>query len=155
MGEHIVADDEIGLPVFRREFLRRLLSEEPHLGSDPVFDGPLRHICRGFDSKDWNPARDEVLQEVSVVAPDLRDQAVGTKMEALRRHVDIALCVRDPAVRVRREVSVLAENGLRGNVFLELHQEALLADVDVQRVERFHLVETLGRNIRFTEGREA
>ena len=52
--------------------------------------------------------------------------------------VGVAPRVLEPGVGVGGEVGVLGEDLLGGDVLLELHQEALVADVDVQRVERLH-----------------
>ena len=52
--------------------------------------------------------------------------------------------VLDPAVGIGGEVGVLAEDLLRSYELLQLHQEAVLAHVRVQRVEGLHLVELRG-----------
>jgi len=41
------------------------------------------------------------------------------------------------------------------HVFLELHQEALIADVSVQRKERLHLVKLVGRQKALAQRRHA
>src|SRR2546426_12589723 len=60
-----------------------------------------------------------------------------------------------PRVRVRREVCILAEDLGWAYVLLELHQEADLAYIYMQRIERLHLVEPCGRDVAFAERRHA
>jgi hypothetical protein len=42
-----------------------------------------------------------------------------------------------------------------GDELLQLHQEAVLADVGVQRIERLHLVELLDGDVRLAQRRHA
>src|SRR6266487_2020551 len=50
----------------------------------------------------------------------------------------------DPGRRVRREVRVLREDGVRRDELADLHEPATLADSCVQRIKRLDLLE-LGR----------
>src|SRR6266699_4092702 len=59
----------------------------------------------------------------------------------------------EPAIGVRREIGVLAENLLRAHVLLQLGQKTLSADVDVERIKRFHLIRFLRTYIAFAERR--
>ena len=65
------------------------------------------------------------------------------------READLA----DPAFGVGREVRVVGEDVGRGDVLLELHQQALLADVDVERVEGLHAVQVARVEERLAQGR--
>ena len=82
-----------------------------------------------------------MLQEVSVVARQLDDQAVGAEPEPLRDHRDVVPRVLDPAIGVGREIGVFGEDLLGRDVLLELSQEASVADVDVQRIERLGAIQ--------------
>jgi hypothetical protein len=52
-----------------------------------------------------------------------------------------------PTVGVRREVRVLAEDMLGGDVLLQLHEVALVADFYVKRVKGLHVVEVFPGDI--------
>ena len=60
-----------------------------------------------------------------------------------------------PAVGERREVGVLGEDVLGADVLLQLHEPALPADVDVERVERLHRVDLVGAEVALAERRHA
>jgi hypothetical protein len=92
-----------------------------------------------------------VLQQVAVVAGDLHDQARRIQAKARDRHVDVPPRVLDPGVRVRREVGVLAEDVLRRDELLELHEQARGAHADVERIEALHRPELLGRDVALTQ----
>ena len=61
----------------------------------------------------------------------------------------------DPAGRERREVRVLGEDLLRRDVLLELDEQAAVADPHMERIERLHLVQPLGRDEALAERRGA
>ena len=61
--------------------------------------------------------------------------------QPLRDGLDVAARVRQPGVGKRREVRVLAKDLFGRHELLELHEEALAAHVDVQRVESLGVVE--------------
>ena len=82
-----------------------------------------------------------MLEQVTVVAAELDDQAPRVQGQALADRVRVPARVADPTVGIRREVRVVGEDVGRGDVLLQLHEQALLADVDVERVEGLHLVQ--------------
>src|SRR6267154_4301636 len=61
----------------------------------------------------------------------------------------------EPAVGVRREIGVLAENLLRAHVLLQLGQKTAFADVDVERIERLHLIRLLRAHVTLAQGGHA
>src|SRR5437762_14127181 len=61
----------------------------------------------------------------------------------------------EPAVGVRREIRVLAENLLRAHVLFQLGQKTAFADVDVERIERLHLIRLLRTHVTLAQGRHA
>ncbi len=80
----------------------------------------LDHVGGRVDPECRDPSFDEVLQEVPVVRRQLDDEARLGQAEALRDHVRIASSVRDPRVRIRREVRVVPEDLVGGHIGLEL-----------------------------------
>ena len=87
-----------------------------------------------------------MLEQVAVVAGDLDDERVRPE---LRRSTAVstnrfACC--DPGVAVRREVRVVVgEDRVGREVGRQLDEEAVVADADVERVERLGAVELVGR----------
>ena len=67
----------------------------------------------GSIPRDRDAARDEVTEQVAVVAGDL-DDARRSEPEPVDHRLDEAARVLHPAVGVRREVGVLAEDVLGG-----------------------------------------
>ena len=83
----------------------------------------------------------EVAEQVAVVAGDLHHPVLRPQPEALDHRLGVAPGVLDPARRDRREVGVVAEDLLRPGGLGELHQQAALADEDVERVEGLRCLE--------------
>ena len=78
----------------------------------------------------------EVLQEVAVVGRDLHGEVLLAQAEARHDHVDVVGGMLQPGVGKRREIRiVVAEDPLGRFEFLELDEEAALADARVQRIE--------------------
>ena len=98
-------------------------------------------VQRRLDPKCRDPARDEIPKEITIVASHLDDKAVrGQAAPADHRRRE--LCgVGEPRIGIGREIGVLAEDRLGSHVVGKLREQAGLADLDAQRVERLHLVE--------------
>src|SRR5262249_10793079 len=99
VGEHVVADDEVGLPEFLRDAPGSLNAQELNSSADPPVYGDARDVGCRLDTKDRNRARAEVLQEVSVVAGDFHYLMLAAKPESGRDRVDVPTGVLDPTVR--------------------------------------------------------
>ena len=112
-----------------------------HLHRNAKLAGRVGHVGGRFHTQDRNALRQEPPQEVAVVGGDLDHLAAGPELEARGHVVGVALAVVQHRLHVGREVRVLGKDGLAGLEFLQLHQEALVADVGVQREERLHPVE--------------
>ena len=121
----------------------------------PLSTATLRDVGRRLDAEDGHAERQEVLQQVAVVAGQLDDEAVGPESEPLRDHLAVGLGVRDPGGRVGREIGVLPEDVLRADILLELDQEALAADQHMQREVRLHRVELVAREEALAQRRHA
>ena len=156
VGQHVVAQQQVGLAVLARDLARAARGRRsgPWSGT-PFSTAASRDVGRRLDAQHRHAARDEMLQQVAVVAGDLHHLAAGPSLQRLDRHLGVAPRMLDPAGRVGREVGVLGEDLLRRDELLQLHQEALVADVGVQRIERLHLVQLLGRDVRLAQRRHA
>jgi hypothetical protein len=119
-------------------------AEEPDQGLDPALARRLGDVGRRLDAERRDAALDEVLQQVTVVGRELDHLAGGPQAEPLGDHRDVAPGVLEPRGRERREVGVLGEDVLGRDVLLELDQQAAVADPDLERVERLHLVGLVG-----------
>src|SRR6185312_8097156 len=75
LGEHVVAEYEVGLLADVRELTGGVDSKKFHQSWDALGFGHLRHVGGGLDTESGNPALHEVLEEVSIVAGDLDDPA--------------------------------------------------------------------------------
>jgi hypothetical protein len=110
MREDVVAEKQIGLLSSARQLARQSLAEERSDCRDTLLDRDLGDIPGRLNSQDRDTLGLEVLQEVTIVARHFHDRRLPAQTEALRDLVDIGPGVGEPAVGVRREVSVLLEN---------------------------------------------
>ena len=155
VGHHVVRHQQVGAPSLRRQPAGQVATEELHHGLDSALARRLRDVGGGLDSERRDAAVADVLEQVPVVARQLDHGAAGVEAESLHGHVHVAARVLDPGVRVRREVRVLLEDVRRGHELLELHEEAALTDLRVERVERLLRGEALGGHIALAERRHA
>jgi hypothetical protein len=88
-----------------------------------------------------------MLEQVAVIAGYLGDQAFGGKAQPVNHPIGIALRVRDPGVRIGREVGVIGKNVLTGHIGRDLNEEAGIANEDVQRVEHLGIIEALSWDV--------
>ena len=151
VGQHVVAGDQVGLAVFGGNGAAGGFAEELHRGGHAALDGHLGHVGRRLHTQHRDARSDEVLQQVAVVAGDFHHLVLCTQVEALDGPVGVAPAVLHPARRVGAEVGVLAEDVLGGDELLQLHQEAVFADLGVQREERLHVVELMGCDVRLAQ----
>ena len=125
LGEHVVADDQVGALALGDA--ARSASATPKNSTrrrNALVERDLGDVGGRLDAEHGHAERQEMLQQIAVVARQLDHQAVRPEPEPLRDHLAVGLGVRDPAGRVGGEVGVLAEDVLRAHVLLELHQEA-------------------------------
>ena len=145
LRQHVVADDEIGALALRHELGRELRSEEIDAGGYALLDRHLGDVGRGLDAQDGNAQRQEVLQQVAVIARQLDDETVGSELQPPRDRLAVGLGVRDPGGRIGGKIGVLTEDVLRAHIFLELNEKALSAHQRMQREVRLHGVELVAR----------
>ena len=100
----------------------------------PFSTATLATFAAGSIPKHRHVLLDKILQQVAVVAGDFDDKALLVQTEAACHLVAVILAMLQPRIGVGREIGVVAEDILRALVFFQLHQKALLADVDVERI---------------------
>ena len=71
----------------------------------------------------------------------------GPEPEAFDHAIGVRPAVGEPEVRERREVEIVAENVLRALELVELHEQAVAAHEDAQRIEAFLLRQSGGRHV--------
>ena len=97
--------------------------------------GCRRRARCGFDSEAGNPGRDEIAQQVAVVAGDLDHEALRPKLQACRHRGDVVPRVPQEGRGDRREVGVVRREQLVGaGIVLRLDQPTSLAYQQPQRV---------------------
>ena len=96
-----------------------------------------------------------MTKQVPVVARHLDDERVGAKPAIEHQVGDVPPAVDVQGLGVRREVGVVAEDVLRGDVGRQLDEQARRTDPHVQRVERLALVQLVGREIALARRRHA
>ena len=144
VGVHVVEADEVGRAVLLAHLPAGLRGEERRERRHALLAGGLADVDRRLDAQAADPACDDVLQQVAVVARDLDDERVLVEPEPLHGRVDEPARVLHPRRRERGEVGVLGERLLRGDQRRDLREQALLADAHVQRVGRLHRLDGLG-----------
>ena len=121
----------------------------------PLLARHARDVGGGLDPERRDPSLHDVLQQVAVVARELHHETARVKPESLDRHLDVVAGVRDPRIGVRGEIRVLAEDRVRSDELLELHEQAALADLGVKRIERLHRVHAIRRHVALAQRRHA
>ena len=117
----------------------------------------LGDVRRRFEAEARDPAPDEVLQQVAVIARRFDDEAPLAQSETARHRARVVLGIAPRGTGVRREIgiAVIAEDRLARHAARQLHQPALAAQQDAERVEHLGLVQCLGRYVLLTQGRIA
>ena len=89
LGEDVVADDQVGRPALRDELAAAVsAAEELDERRDAALDRRRGDVGGRLDAEDGNAPRDEVLEEVAVVARELDD--AGARAEAESRSAIIS-----------------------------------------------------------------
>ena len=123
--------------------------------SMPLLARHARDVGGRLDAERRDPSLHDVLQQVAVVARELHHETARVEPESLDRHLDVIAGVRDPRIGVRGEIRVLAEDRLSSDELLELHEQAALADLGVQRIERLHRGHAIRRHVALAQRRHA
>ena len=84
----------------RRQFLRCLSSEKSHQRRHSLRLRALRDVCGRLDPENRNAERDEVLEQIPVVAGHLDDPARRPEVKPLHGHLHERLGMANPRIRV-------------------------------------------------------
>ena len=101
------------------------------LGRDALCARDFRDVGRGLDAETRNRFCNEMLQEIAVVTRDLDDLGIVPQAEPLADRLHVPPGVLHPGIRVGREIRVVAEDLVRRDEFVDLHEETIAADVGV------------------------
>ncbi len=96
LGEHIVADHQVGHAPRGSQSLGRCVVEEHDLGLDAALARSLGDICRRLDSQAGDPLLDEILEKVTVVAGELDHEALVIEPQPVRYLHNVVLAVFEP-----------------------------------------------------------
>ena len=132
--QDVVGEDQVGHAAFIAQLLGERAAEEGVEGRHAGGDRGLRgRPCR-IDPQDRHAARDEVAQQVAVVAGDLDHQRAGIEAKPKGQLLGVGARVRQQRAGDRREVRVVAAEQQLGRHGLgDLHQAAGLAQHEVER----------------------
>jgi hypothetical protein len=155
LSQDVVAQQQIRRLSRVCEFASRFDAEELDERGHAFFDGDFGDVSRGFDAQGGNLARNEMLEQIAVVAGDFDHVTLAMELKTLNHPLCVNAGVFHPAIGIGREIGVIAEDMLRANISFQLHQEALLADEHTQWIERLHLVELIGAQVTLTQRRHA
>src|ERR1700722_1535759 len=155
LGQDVIAQQEICFYVARRKFLGALSIEKLHESWHAFLDSNGGYIGCWFNPQNGYPSSHKILQKVTVIARELNHLTLRAERETVDHFFCVILRVRKPTFRIRREIGVLAKNRLHTHVFLELHQEAVLADQHMKGVKRLHLIQLLNTQITLAQGRHS
>ena len=140
MRKHVVRHDQIGGHAACGQLLGEGAPEEPHLGRNTGTHRHLRDVGGRFHPEHRHTGRNEVPQEVPVVARDLEHQRARVEAEPLARNPDKPGRVVEPGLRVGGEVGVVREDLLPRNRLVDLDQQAVGAHAGMQRESPLLLV---------------
>ena len=131
MGQHVVRVDDVRGAVAGPQIAGQALAEKFAHRADPALRRDLGDVTGRLDAQHWNPSGDVVLQEIAVVARDLKDQARGAEPALAREPRRQLACVADHRVGIGGKVDVIAEQRLGRHGFGDLHQRAARAPGEI------------------------
>ena len=86
----VVSKQQVGLAKSLRHLPRRGNSKELDCRTNSLLLRDQRHVCRRLDPEHGNAGSDEMLQQISVVARNLDDQAARVETESLPHLLGVA-----------------------------------------------------------------
>ncbi len=114
VGEHVVGVYDIGKLPLCGESSSKILIEELDQRWNPFRrDSELGDVGGGFDAENRNPLRLVELQQISIIACHLDDQACGTEAMARDERLDQRARVLDHGVGERGGIGVVAKQPFR------------------------------------------
>ena len=135
MGHHVVGHDDIRVAVLGDHLSGQVDAEEADHGGHAGGVGcGSRTGCR-IDAEDRHAGRDEVAQQVAVVAGDLDGERVGPQVSRGQQALDVGGGMAAQLVGERRVIGiVLAEDGRGRELVGQLHQRARPAEHEAERI---------------------
>ena len=140
VGEDVVPGHQVRAPVPLGDLAAGVGAEELYLGTDAAGAGRLGHVRGRLDAEHRDARGLEVLQQITIVAGDLGDQAVAGQAEPTDHRLRVSLRMRHPGVGVRGEVSVVREDILARYIGGKLYEQTGIAQPDVKWIEDLRVI---------------
>ncbi len=135
VGHDVVGHDDVGRPVLGPDGVGGLHPEEVddrgHADGGRCGSGPRRRV----DAERPHASREEVAEQVAVVAGDLDGERLRAELAVDDQLLDVRRGVASERVREGREVRVrIIEEVICRQRVADLHERALAAEHDLQRI---------------------
>src|SRR5262249_29388918 len=153
MGEDVISHDQIRLDSPRYQLAGRFLAKKFHYGWDSFLNRDFGDIRRRLYAQDFDPLADKIAQQIAIIARDLDDLALPVQAKTFDHHFDIGFGMLEPRFRIGGEIGIVAKNMVGAFKFLELHQEAAFAHINVQRIKALDLIKLRRFQPRLSKGR--
>jgi hypothetical protein len=137
VGQHVVAQQEVGLAPLVEEVAGQLLAEELGDDGNALVDGHRCDVPSRLDAQHGDAPGEEELQKVSVVAGQLHHQAMGAQAPPVTDGGHVFPGAGHEGARVGREVRVLLEDVRGRNPVRQLDEGARVAHEGAEGVEGF------------------
>ena len=134
MGQHVVANQQIGGDALATQLIGEFVAEECDPGRHADGFGGFCDVGGGLYAQYRNVGGDEMLQQIAVIAGDLDDLALRCQRKPLPRHFRIVAGMVDPTAGEGRKIGIVGKYGVRRHRVLDLHQPAGAADARVQGI---------------------
>src|SRR6187549_1538450 len=122
MSENIVSDDQVCMFPAGGKVAGGAFAKEAHLSRNSTLLRFFGDIRCGLDAQYGDVFCDKVLEQVTVIAGDFHNLALGVQSESFRYSLGILPGVRQPTVRKRGEIRVVGKDLFRLGLLLELDQ---------------------------------
>src|SRR2546421_64502 len=155
LSENIVPEQEIRAPIGINEFSSQDRAKEPNQCWNTFFHRHISDVGRGLDAEGRNVLLDEILQEITIVTGELDHQTVCVQSQAIRHAIGVGLRMTQPRIRIGGKIGVLREDIFWPNIFLELYQETIAADIGTQWIEWLHSVDLVRAEKALTQRRHS
>jgi len=156
VGQHVVADEEVGPPASGGEPAREGGAEEFDERFDALADCLVGRALGRLDAEARDAGLLEVLEQVAMGRGDFDDEGAGAQAQPLRHLLHIAAAVFEPVFRDGGEIDVLlAEDVFDLLILVHLHEAALAAHEDLQWIDRLGFVKLLLEDEGVGDGRVA
>jgi hypothetical protein len=133
VGKDVVAEDEVGFFSGGSEFRSEVVAEEFDDCLDALFASDCGDVGSRLDAEARDVGFDEVLEEVTVVAGDFDDVAVGVQREIADVTFGCFAEVPDQGVGDRGKIDVFGEKLSGRDEVSDLQEPAGLANGEAQR----------------------